>query len=471
MKAGKAVQADPVEGGGSQSIQQLEGKMSGTPSPINVSTKLQKIAKLASDAPELTFTTLAHHIDVDFLREAYRRTRKDGAAGMDYQTAEQYAADLEGNLARLHDRFKSGQYRAPAVRRVYIPKSDGRTTRPIGIPTFEDKVLQRAVVMVLEAIYEQNFLDCSYGFRPKRSAHQALEALWTATMRKGGGWVLEMDIESFFDTVDHSHLRNMLDQRVRDGVIRRVIGKWLNAGVFEEGAIRRTQAGTPQGGVISPLLANIYLHHVLDVWFTQVVCPRLRGLATLVRYADDAVIVFDNESDAQRVMEVLPKRFGKYGLRLHPDKTRLIDFRWLSDDDNSRRGDGRSFTMLGFTHHWGLSRKGNPVVKRRTSAKSLNRALRNVGEWCRTHRHWDLTDQHTALVRKVRGHYAYFGVTGNSRALSNFVQQVERRWRYWLHRRSNSGKMTWERFARLLRRLPLPTPKIMHSIYRPAAKG
>ncbi len=442
--------------------------MLGTPSPVSVSTKLQKIAKLASDAPGVALTTLAHHIDVAFLREAYRRTRKDGAVGVDGQTAKQYAADLESNFQGLLDRFKSGLYRAPAVRRVHIPKGDGRKTRPIGIPTFEDKVLQRAVVMVLEAIYEQDFLDCSYGFRPGRSAHMALEALWHGTMRKGGGWVLELDIESFFDTVDHAQLRAMLDQRVRDGVIRRAIGKWLKAGVLEEGVVHRTHAGTPQGGVISPLLANIYLHHVLDLWFNDVVRPRLRGEATLVRYADDAVIVFENESDAQRVLRVLPERFAKYGLRLHPDKTRLLDFR-RPPNDGGRAGRGGGPTMLGFTHYWGRSRAGKPVVKRKTSAKSLSRALRSVGQWCRIHRHRSVAEQHAALVRKVHGHYGYFGVTGNARSLSNFVRQVERRWRYWLHRRSHKGKMTWERFARLLKLFPLPPPRIVHSVYRRAA--
>jgi RNA-directed DNA polymerase len=247
--------------------------------------------------------------------------------GVDGQTAEAYAESLEENLEDLLNRFRSGRYRAPAVRRVHIPKGDGRKTRPIGIPTFEDKVLQRSVAMVLEAVYEQDFLNCSYGFRPGRSAHMALEALWKGTMDLNGGWVLELDIESFFDTVDHDHLRSFLDQRVRDGVIRRTIGKWLKAGVLEAGVMQRNAAGTPQGGVISPLLANIYLHHVLDVWFAEVVQPRLGGRAFLVRYADDAVLVFEHASDAERVMRVIAERFGKFGLRLHPDKTRLIEFR------------------------------------------------------------------------------------------------------------------------------------------------
>jgi RNA-directed DNA polymerase len=265
----------------------LEGTMPGTPSPDPISTRQQRIALLARQSPQAALTTLAHHIDIDWLNEAYRRTRKDGAVGVDGQTAEDYAVDLEANLRSLLDRAKSGRYQAPPVRRVHIPKGTGSETRPIGIPTFEDKVLQRAVTMVLEAIYEQDFLDCSYGFRPGRSAHQALDALWHRLMEVKGGCVLEIDIRKFFDTLDHRHLQAILRQRVRDGVLLRLIGKWLNAGVLEEGCVTHLEAGSPQGGVISPALANAYLHEVLDTWFEQTVKPRLKGRASLIRYADD----------------------------------------------------------------------------------------------------------------------------------------------------------------------------------------
>jgi group II intron reverse transcriptase/maturase len=422
----------------------------------------------------MAMTTLAHHIDLEWLREAHRRTRKSGAVGVDGQSGAQYAVDLESNLERLLNRLKSGEYLAPAVRRVHIPKADGRKTRPIGIPTFEDKVLQRAVVMTLEAVYEQDFLDCSYGFRPGRSAHTALDALWRGLMNMGGGWVLELDIESFFDTVEHGHLRSMLDQRVRDGVLRRTIDKWLKAGVLEEGSIKHSEDGTPQGGVISPLLANIYLHHVLDRWFASDVQPRLSGKSFMIRYADDAVLVFSDQADARRVMEVLPKRFGKYGLRLHPEKTRLCDFRSPAKRaDSARPVSGararRAFDMLGLTHYWGRSRKGRPVVKRKTSHKSLTRALKRISQWCRYNRHRPIAEQHAALTVKVRGHYAYFGVTGNVRALSSFVWVVMRIWRGWLSRRGNQCHMPWHRFAQLLARFALPTPRIVHSVYRHAA--
>jgi group II intron reverse transcriptase/maturase len=347
--------------------------MVGTPSLQTVSTKLRRIAELAKAAPGMGFTTLAHHIDYEWLLEAYRRTRKDGATGVDRQTAEEYAQNLEDNLRSLLDRAKSGTYQAPPVRRVNIPKGDGTQTRPIGIPTFEDKVLQRAVSMVLGAVYEQDFYDFSYGFRHGRSAHQALEHLQSGLVKMAGGWVLEVDIKKFFDTLNHEQLREILRQRVRDGVLLRLIGKWLNAGVLEGLDLSYPEAGTPQGGVISPLLANIYLHTVLDDWFVPEVQPRLQGRAWLIRYADDFVIVFAREDDARRVNEALPKRFARYGLELHPGKTRLLDFRRpdrKSGEDNDEQGP-RTFDLLGFTHLWGLSRRGKWVVQKHRRLRTI----------------------------------------------------------------------------------------------------
>jgi len=329
-----------------------------------MSTKCQQIAKLSSEHPLRAFVSLAHHIDIPWLYEAYRRTNKNGAAGVDGQSAAQYSETLDANLHALLDRAKGHQYKAPQVRRVYMPKSDGKM-RPLGIPAFEDKILQRAVVMLMEPIYEQDFHPDSYGFRPGRSAHMALSVLNKRLSDLGGGWVLELDIQSFFECVDHALLRELIQQRIKDGVINRLIGKWLNAGVMEDGAWSHSDAGTPQGGVISPLLANIYLHYVLDNWFEKEVKPRLMGRSSMVRYADDAVLLFSNELDARRVLEVLPKRFERFGLTLHPEKTVLIKFK---PPRSGGKGQGpECFDLLGFTHYWGRTRKGGWTVQTQDS--------------------------------------------------------------------------------------------------------
>jgi group II intron reverse transcriptase/maturase len=442
--------------------------MARTPNLESVSTRLQRIAQLAREDRERVLVSLAHHIDLEFLREAYRRTRKDGAPGIDGQTAAAYEANLEENLQSLLDRFKSGTYQAPPVRRVYIPKgSDPAKKRPIGVPTFEDKVLQRAVAMVLEAVYEQDFLACSYGFRPGRSAHQAVGDLRQILMGMGGGWVLEADIEGYYENLDPRHLRVFLDQRVRDGVLRRSVDKWLKAGVVEEGTLSHPSTGTPQGGVISPLLSNIYLHKVLDEWFETTVQPRLQGQACLIRFADDFVMVFELESDARRVLEVLPKRFGRYGLRLHPDKTRLTRFerpRKGEPGEAQQHEDPRSFDFLGFTHYWEKSRRGNWMVKRKTASDRITRFLRRVNLWCRGNRHGPLAWQHAQLLSKLRGHYGYYGITGNSKCLSSVHHRVKRIWRKWLSRRSRTSNLTWQRFNLLLERYSLPNPRICQAV-------
>jgi len=446
-------------------MEPIEGKMAETPSSLTVSTKLERIAKLARGRPQEALTTLAHHIDIDWLREAYRRTRKDGAAGVDRQTAEEYARNLEDNLYSLLHRAKSGTYVAPPVRRVDIPKGDGSQTRPIGIPTFEDKVLQRAVAMVLEAVYEQSFLNCSYGFRPRRSAHQALAVVQHEAVKMAGKWVLEVDIRKFFDTLDHGHLRRIVQQRVRDGVLLRLLGKWMNAGVLNDGAIEYASVGTPQGGVISPLLANVYLHEVLDDWFERQVRPRLVGRAVLVRYADDLAVIFEREDDARRVLEVLPKRLARYGLQIHPEKTRLIDFR-RPDRRPARSSAGvararpDTFDLLGFTHYWAMSRKGHWVVKQKTAADRLRRAIKSITNWCKVNRHRPVQEQWHALKRKLLGHFAYYGVIGNLCSLREFGFHVRRAWQKWLSRRSQRGQIAWDQMSRLLERYPLPEPRI-----------
>jgi group II intron reverse transcriptase/maturase len=433
--------------------------MTETPISDKVSTRLQRIAQLAREDPERAFLSLAHHIDVEFLREAFRRTRKDGATGVDGRTAAEYAADLDANLGSLLNRFKSGRYYAPPVRRTYIPKGDDKTKRPIGIPTIEDKVLQRAVVMVLETVYEQDFLDCSYGFRPGRSARGALEALRQGLTSMGGGWVLELDIKSFFDTVDHRQLRSFLDRRVRDGVLRRTIDKWLAAGVSEGGSVSYPATGTPQGGVISPLLANVYLHEVLDTWFEGEVKRRLKGRAFLIRYADDVVLVFSNETDARQVMALLDERFDQNGLSLHPTKTRLVQFHPRRPDDG-RGGGPRGFDFLGLAHYWARSRREGWAVKRKTAPSRLNRTLRRLAQWCRRNRHQPVAWQHAKLVTALRGHDNYYGYQENIYALKHLRFWLTRIWKKWLMRRTRSSGLNWDRFNRLLRRYPLPPPYV-----------
>lgn len=456
-EAGEPNLRDPAEQGRHQYTEPAGGTMKETWSSPNISTKLSRIAEVAKRVPERALTNLAHHIDKEWLREAHRLTRKSGATGVDGQTAEEYAANLDANLGKLLDRAKSGTYRAPPVRRVHIPKASGGM-RPLGIPTFEDKVLQRAVAMVLTAVYEQDFLDCSYGFRPGRSAHQALEAMQHGLMSMGGGWVIELDVRKYFDTVDHGKLREVLRRRVHDGVLLRLIGKWLNAGVLEAGQLYRSEAGTPQGGVISPMLANIYLHDVLDIWFEREVKPRMSGRAGMVRYADDAVLFFAHERDARRVLEALPKRFEKYGLTLHPEKTKMLRFTAPAPSGAGREGLG-SFDFLGFTHFWKTSRWGKWTVWRKTAKDRFRDSLRRVAEWCREHRHDPLRAQQQALSRRLRGHYGYFGIWGNSRWISAFAYRVRLTWWRWLRTRSQRP-MPWSKMEIVLRRFPLPPARL-----------
>lgn len=432
-----------------------------------VLTKQQKIAELAGHF-STPFTSLGHHLTEEWMHEAFRKTRKNGATGIDGTTATVYEENLQDNIRSLCDRARSGRYFAPPVKRAFIPKGLGtKELREIGIPTFEDKVLQRAVAMLLEPIYEHDFLDCSYGFRPGRSQHQAIDKIGEEIMALKGCWVLEVDIRKFFDTLDHKHLREILQQRIGDGVIDRLIGKWLNAGVFHGDSISYPESGCPQGGVISPLASNVYLNHVLDKWFEDTVKPRLIGRASLVRWADDFIIMFSCREDATRVQEVLPKRFAKFGLELHPEKTRLVDFSRpsLKHQEQSHHKRGASFNFLGFTFYWGVSRNKKWIVKRKTAKDRLSRSIKKVYEWCRKNRHQPVKDQNRTLNQKLRGHYQYYGVTGNKRSLGYFYYHVKRGWRKWLDRRDQRGKMPWDKFDNLLKHHRLIEPFIAHSVY------
>ena len=427
-----------------------------------VTTKLQRLAAQAKRDPGRVFTNLAHLIDEDFLREAYRRTRKSSAAGIDGVTAMLYAEHLDENLHDLYERLRKGRYQAAPVVRVWIEKEDGGR-RPIGKPAFEDKIVQRAVAMLLEAIYEPDFSDSSYGFRPGRSPHDALREVRTRCMTEGIGWIVDADVSGYFDNIDRTRLREVLRRRVNDGGIIRLIGKWLRAGVMEDGVLDHPETGVVQGGVISPVLANIFLHHVLDEWFERVVQPRLKGRSFLIRFADDFVIGCELEADSRRIMAVLPKRFGRFGLTIHPEKTVMIEFRKPTPRKGSGDGNG-TFDFLGLTHYWMKSRRGYWVINRRTARKRLRRTKKSLWRWCRANRHLPMKDQYRMLCQKLRGHFQYYGISGNYRLLSEVRQHAEETWRYWLSRRSHKGAISWEKFQKLKAVFGLPIPKIVHQI-------
>ena len=411
----------------------------------------------------MAFTSLNHYLDAEWMRYAYECTRKDGAVGVDGQTAEGYALNLEQNLTDLLDRLKSGRYRAPPIRRHYLAKPGGGGERAIGIPSFEDKVAQRAIVMLMEPICEQDFLDCSFGYRIHRNAHQALQVLRNGVMAQRGYWVVEVDVRKYFDSIPRAELRAILARRVTDGVVRRLIDKWLKAGVLEDGQIHYPEAGSPQGGVVSPILSNVFLHHVIDEWFAREVRPRLRGPSTLVRFCDDFVILFAHRIDAERVLGVLGKRLGKFGLQVHPDKTRLVDFRPERElTTEVAETLPTTFVFLGFLHAWSISRKGNKVMRQFTAKERLARSLKKFNQQCRRMMHWPLNAQHDLLCRMLKGHYAYFGITGNFRRLKRLRRMVTRLWRKWLSRRSWKSTLTWQKFERVLDRFALQAPRIVH---------
>ena len=460
---GNPPRGDPAEQ--REQPRNTEASMGNTPDNTDgqlVSTKQARIAMLARQHAGTGVNYLHHEWDIHWMIEAFERTRKDGAPGVDGVTWEAYGENLYANLQSLLDRANSGTYRAPPVKRAFIPKGNGES-RPIGIPTLEDRVLQRAVLMLLEPIMEQEFLDCSFGFRKGRSAHDALEQIWRNAASGGMNWVIDLDIRKFFDTLDHCHLREMLGKRVQDGVIRRLIDKWLAAGVMENGRWHAAELGTPQGGVISPMLANLYLHVVLDEWLATVVPPYLKGRVHLVRYADDAVIGCERVEDANMLMRVLPKRLGRFGLTLHPEKTRLVRFNRPKRDGNDSSGQPpESFNFLGFTHYWGKSRSGSRMVIRKTAVDRFRRSLAALWEWGKEVRHTPIQEQHRTLCAKIRGHGAYFGISGNSACLRSFVYRASRTWHFWLGRRGNAVRLTWERFNQLLQAYPLPRLRIVH---------
>ena len=438
--------------------------MTGARTSENMSPGLMRVMERAQRNPDERQFSLAYLIDVDALRRAYGRIRKEAAVGVDGVTKVRYGQDLERNLTDLHKRLKAMKYRHQPIRRVHVPKDKNRK-RPIGISCLEDKIVQGALTEILGAIYEQDFLDGSFGFRPKRSAHDALKALNRAVRQGRANVIFEADVKSFFDTVHRRTMLEMLEERIADKSFMRLVGKCLHVGVFEGQVFTRPEEGTVQGSIISPMLGNIYLHNVLDKWFEEQVKPRLKGRAELIRYCDDFIIGFERMDDAERVKGVLNKRFERFHLSLHPDKTRLVDFRRPPRDQKGGKGPG-NFDFLGFTVHWRRNRKGPGWhVAFKTRKARLTRAIQNAYEFCRSQRHKPIAVQHEALVSRIRGHFAYFGVNDNDKSLSMLVYWASRAWHKWLNRRSQRARLNWERYQDLLKDYPLPQPKVYVNLW------
>jgi group II intron reverse transcriptase/maturase len=430
-----------------------------------MSPKLVKVMERAKNDPTVRHLSLAHLIDEEILKRVFHRQRKAAAVGVDGVTKEQYGAELDDNVHALHERLKAGQYRHQPIRRVHIPKGP-RQTRPIGVSCIDDKLVQGALREVLEAVYEPTFYECSYGFRPRRGAHDALRTLNQTAMTGRMNWILEADIRSYFDSIVRTLLMEMLSQRVADTSLLRLVGKCLHVGVLDSGAYSEPDEGTAQGSSLSPLLGNIYLHNVLDVWFATDMVKRLRGKAQLIRYADDFLIGFECREDAEAVMGELVARMAQYGLQLHPDKTRIVPFRKPGRMQQSGKGPG-TFDFLGFTAYWRRSRKGHWIFALKTRAQRLGRAIQAVQEYCRCHRHESVEEQRAGLNRRLNGHYNYFGVNGNARAMGRLDYQAGLIWHKWLSRRGQRAPMTWERFAQVLKAHPLARPSIRVQIWGP----
>lgn len=422
-----------------------------------MSTVELEIAERARKHKATALTNVSQFIDESMLKDCYLNLNKNSSPGVDGKYWHNYSLESQFRIPELLTEFKSGKYRAPSIRRVYIDKGKSGK-RPLGIPTVEDKILQESVRRTLNPIYEEEFKDFSFGFRKGYSAHKAVEYMFREVSFKGLHYIIDADIKNYFGSINHTQLREFLDLRVKDGVIRRMLNKWLKAGILEDKQLQYPTEGTPQGGLVSPLLSNIYLHYVLDVWFVEQIQPLLKGKSFIVRYADDFVLGFDNASDAKRVMRVLPKRFEKYNLELHPDKTKIINLK-------SKRGEGdRSFDFLGFIHFLGASRKGKMILKRKTARKKLKLSLEKTQDWIKANRHRKIKEIIHDLNLKLRGYYNYYGITFNSRSLHGFYHHVRRMLQKWLNRRGGRSVWNWERYNRLVTEwMPLLKPKIYHS--------
>ncbi len=429
----------------------------------------QKLALISGHArrdPDFQFTSLAHLLNVEYLRDCYNSLNRNKAVGIDDVTKEEYGKHLEENLEQLVSRLKRKKYKPLPARRVYIPKGE-KERRPLGISALENKIVERGITWILESIYEQDFLNCSYGFRPNRNAHQALKQLNDLIMFQPVNHIVEADIKGFFDNVSHEHLVEFLRIRIKDTTLLNLIGKFLKAGYIDDGILVNPDAGTPQGSILSPMLANIFLHYVLDTWFEKTVKSHVAGFCEIVRYADDFVCVVRYANDAKRIERGFQNRFNKYGLEIHPTKSRNISFGRF-ERENARKQSRRpnTFDFLGFTHYCDRSRKGNFKVGRKTSrkkytakCKAMNRWLKAIRNQVKTKEWWKI------LIAKLRGHYQYYGVSENYDGITRFYKVVIRIVRKWLNRRSQKRKMSWDKFNKYLEHYPLPKPRIVHSFY------
>ena len=429
-------------------------------------TKLSLISGHARRDCTFKFTSLAHLLDVEYLRDCYRSLNRNKAVGIDNMSWQEYGVDLDQNLERLVERLKRKKYKPQPARRVYIPKND-KETRPLGISALENKIVERGVTWILESIYEQDFMDCSYGFRPERNCHQALKRLNDLIMFQPVNHIVEADIKGFFDNVDHDKLMDFIRIRITDTTLLNLIDKFLKAGYIDDGQLVKSEKGTPQGSIVSPMLANIFLHYVLDKWFETTVKSNVRGFCELVRYADDFVCVVRYADDAERIERALKNRFRKYGLEIHPTKSRRITFGNFESDNARKQGrKGHTFDFLGFTHYCDTSRKGNFKVGRKTSRKKFSAKCRELNDWLKAIRNRVQTkDWWKILSAKLRGHFQYYGVSENYAGIVSFYKRAIDMVHKWLNRRNQKGKMNWGKFKEYLEHYPLPQPRIVHKFY------
>ena len=430
-------------------------------------TKLARIAEIAKERPTEKFISIGHFINKELLENCHNEADRHKAKGVDQVTKDEYGANLEANLTDLVERLKRHSYRPQPVRRVYIPKAGSTAKRPLGIPAYEDKLVQAALSKILNAIYEAEFLNCSYGFRPNRGVHDALKALGHIIEKRRVNYIVDADIKGFFDHVNHKWLLKFVQHRIADPNIYRLIYRFLRAGVMEEGKKYATAEGTPQGGVVSPILANIYLHYVVDIWFQKAVRKNLRGEAHMVRYADDIVFCFQYEEEAQLFYRALVERLAKFNLEVSADKTKIIEFGKHAEEQGEKKGTGtpETFDFLGFTHYCGKSKHGKFRVKRKTSKKKYRASMLKLKEWVKTNRHLHIHELWKQMATKLRGYYQHYGITDNIIMLENFLYEARKILFKWLNRRSQRKSFDWGKFNLFLKKFPLPRPKIYVNVY------